>query len=282
MSEAVYTGTSEVRRLKDGKMFDPRGGWTITQRWKGSQTAINLLSETLLGVRFVITPSDDGGDFILEATTADIENQPTDVPLSDIWELDGNMLEKELWHLPWMRAEWDSIKDNRNGNPTGDPRLSSASCINWIRKNIEAFINGQEKTITLDPEERPLTYAELHQDCLAYGLHEEAFLKIIHLYAAGVKAFPVAQFVLKRTRTVASNFAAFNLPNIYDDVFKRRTTDSLSGAYPVPGALIFALPAGEWVKQTPSAKQVSATKWAISEEWWHADKWEPEIYGEPI
>lgn len=281
MSDPIYTGTNAARRLKDGKMFDPRTGWTITRRWKGSQAALDAIAitEGLLQNRFVITPSDDGGDFILESTAADIENQPPDVPLSDTWELDGNMLEKELWHLPWMIAEFDSIKDNRTGNPTGDPRLSSGSCINWIRKNIEAFIAGQEKTITLDPEERPLTYAELHQDCLAYGLHEEAFLKIIHLYAQGVKAFPVSQYVLKRTRIIATNYIG---KPILNDVFKRRTNESLVSAYPVPSALLFTLPVGEWQKQTPQVKQVTSAKWAISEEWWHADKWAPEIYGDLI
>lgn len=284
MSDLILTGTGEAQRLPDGRMFDPRSGWTVTRRWRGSKAKIDDLAvtEALLGNRIVITPPDDGGLFILESAFADIEAQPADLPLSDTWELDANTLEKELWNLPFMRVEFDSIKDNRQGNPTGDPRLSSGSCINWIRRAIEAFISGQEKIVTLDPEERPLTYAELHQDCLAYGLHEAAFLKIVHLYAQGVKAFPVPQYVLKRTRVVANNYSRSNLTDIYNDIFKRRTTSSLEAAEAIPNTIRFVIPQGEWVKQPPTMKQSSPTKWTLSEEWWHADKWEPEIYGELI
>jgi hypothetical protein len=278
MSE--YRGIDLVQG-HDRKSWHPRNGWVIGRPYTGSQTKIELAANAafLAGDPFDLNPGRNGDEWELVIYFGAEETQSPDAAISDTWELDGNELEKDLWELPWILDEFKSIKDNRQGNPTGDPRLASAACINWIRRNIEAWFRGESKMITLDPEERDLSFAELHQNCIAYGLHEDAFNKIVHLFGMGRKAFPVSQFVLRRTRVVANNFNKSNITNIYDDVFKRRLTSSLESAENIPATLRFALPAGEWVKRTPDMLQTTANKWTIREEWWHADKWDEEIYG---
>lgn len=262
-------------------MFDPRSGWTFTRRWKGSDAALVDIAtaEGLLGNRFVVTPADDGGDSILESTSIDEAQSPTE-PLSDTWDLDGNDLEKELWELPWVRDVFDSIRDDKTGNPTDSPLLVSNACINWIRKAIESFIRGDDKIKFVDGVESPFTYAYLIQSIDMLGGHGTDILyRLIAMYARGVKSFPVAQFVLKRTRVVADNYSE---KAEYDDIFKRRTTESLKAAYGIPATLIYFIPEGEWIKKTPSMKKTGVRKWTLTEEWWHADKWEVEIYGELI
>jgi len=265
----------------DRKAWNKRGGWTITRPFRGEQGQIEAAAAAAYaaGDSFEINPGPDGGPWELLIIYGAEETQSPNEPLSDTWELDGNTLEKELWELPFIRDEFNSIRDNRAGNPTGDPRLVSQACINWIRRNIEAWIRGDSKTITLDPEERDLTYAELRQNVLAYGFHEPAFNRLIHLLARGVKAFPVSQFVLRRTRIIANNFNVNNLKEIYSPVFKRWSTSTLKQREGIPSNIRFVLPEGEWVKQTPDIKQTTASKWTVTEEWWHADLWEEEIYG---
>lgn len=264
--------------------WTPRGGFTIGRPFRGSQTQIQKAQVAALAARdaFDLNPGVEGALWEIVIYFGADENQPADVPISDTWELDGNTLEKELWELPWVRAEFDSITDDRTGNPTGDPRLASAACINWIRRNIEAFIRGESKTTSLDPAEIDLTYANLISYGFSYGFHKDALIELVRLYGRGVKAFPVSQFVLRRTRVLAKNYDRGNLTDIYDDIFKRRTTSSLESSEAIPGDIRFIMPQGEWVKQTPDMLQTSATKWTLKEEWWHADKWEKEIYGDLV
>ncbi len=273
-----FTG-STIERLADGRMYDPRGGWTVTRRWRGTPSQVNdkAVTEALLGNRFAITPSDDGGFAVLESTAADIENQPADQPLSDTWELDANSLEKELWFLKWVKAVMDGVTDTQLSGVT----ITAAAARNWIRRAIESFISGTEKIKFVDGvEEFALTYDELVNHIFVLQPSAAEGLKpLIDIMAKGVKQFQVGQFVLKRTRVVARNYS---VKPIYDDVFKRRDSTSLKTHYSIPDALLFALPDGEWLKYEPTVKQTSATKWTISEEWYHADKWEPLIYGDLV
>jgi hypothetical protein len=284
MSE--YRGIDLIQEY-DRKSWNRRTGWVIGRPFTGSQIQIERAMELALlaGDTFEMNPGRDGAPWEIVIYYGADETQAPDQPLSDTWELVVNGLEKELWQLPFVRDGFTAIYDGVIAS--GLPEVTAIDCVNWVRKNIEVYLSGNtDKIKDLGGTEFDLTFQNLVDHISTTGVDKNAvavwITRIVRLYARGVKAFPLSQFVLKRTRVVANNFAKSNLDAIYNDIFKRRTTDSLKAAEAIPDAVRFELPAGEWVKNVITIKIMTANKWEISEEWWHADIWEKEIYGDPI
>jgi hypothetical protein len=84
-----------------------------------------------------------------------------------------------------------------------------------------------------------------------------------------VEAFPVSQYVLRKTLIVPSNT---NLRPALENVGKIfTTTNQLKTSESIPTTLLFVLPEGVWLKRTPTVQQITSDKWQALQEWWHAD-----------
>lgn len=282
MSE--YRGINLIQ-LPDKKSWSPRGGWIIGRPFQGSEAQITqaMFSAQAAGDAFDMNPGVDGSPWEITIFFGAEETQSPTEPLSDEWDLDGNTLEKELWELPFVRSGFIEIY---NLTAAAVDEGVAVDAMNWIRKNLEAYINGNAtKTKDLGGEEFDLTFNNLAARMatipgVSVDQAKAFILRIARLFARGVKAFPVSQFVLRRTRVLANNFSKAALDGIYEDVFKRRSTDSLKSKENIPDDIKFELPAGEWVKHTPDLMRSSSLKRTLKEEWWHADTWDEEIYGE--
>src|SRR5690242_10333120 len=120
--------------------WDPRSGRSVTYEWRGREQEIRRMQEIQegLGRRTSLRiPAFDGDAFVLNATAGASENQPPDEALSDIWELDGNSLEKSIWELPVVANEFDSIQGDTGGGVT------KTTAIAFIKRAIIAFVEGE-------------------------------------------------------------------------------------------------------------------------------------------
>jgi len=46
----------------------------------------------------------------------------------------------------------------------------------------------------------------------------------------------------------------------------------------IPTTINFELPTGWWLKRTPTVEQTAADKSTITQEYWHADAYDPFVY----
>ena len=99
---------------------------------------------------------------------------------------------------------------------------------------------------------------------------------LIKSLIAGVEAFPVSTYVLRRTITLPSNTA---LAPAFDYSNKIFTTASLVGyETTIPTNLRSALPVGYWQKKTPTAAQQSDGRWVYRVEYWWASEFDEFLY----
>lgn len=316
-SGPVYTGNlsnpsnvgvnSILIRGKDSQSWNPRTGFQITRPYWGEESEVNNVAfeAQSAGIPYsIMAPGPEGGMFRLDLIYSAEAAQPNNEPLTDTWEFDGNTLEKELWELPDVRSAMMSILYNLSGTKkSGGALIRAYGGQVWIKNNVEKYIKGDATfhqylaDDTISTTETALTFPALLEGVGRFidTRRQVAIQDLIALYLRGVKVFPVSQFVLRRTRSVLWNYIG---EVDYLDVFKALTRATLFAHNPtlnnLPNAFKLKIPGGTrlddtydpnggvWVKQTPSIKPATASKWNILEEWWHADHAELEIYGPPI
>lgn len=288
MSE--YRGIDLIQGF-DRKAWTRRNGWAIGRPFRGSQTKIEqaMLAAIVAGDAFEMTPGEDGAPWEIVIFFGSEETQATNEPLSDEWERLQNDLEKKLWILPFVRDGLIAIRDNAIslfGQDDGHDYLQ------WIKKTIDLYCQGENQRTqpdykTLAGDEFKITIKNIVENLTQVGVSDTAAFdwvsRISRLYARGVESFPVSTFALRRTRIVAANFDFNNLSDLDTDLLKIRSTSSLINAHPVPARFQKIIPTeGEWLKKVATVSMRGQLKDQVIEEWWHADSWEREIYGEPL
>lgn len=251
MSDFFGEGLSQ---LQSEFGFDPKTGDTEIKRWRGtpSQVASQFVVTKLLGLRSGVSEEDEGGYHILSVWYGATETQPPDVPLSDIWSLEGNQLEKSLWEL-------DKVQDQFDGWSTAD--------IVALKADVEQVLAGSGAVADILGGLPPGTDATVIEG-------------LIKALARGIESKSISQFVLKRVLTVVSTTS---IKPAYDGVNKVITTANLEagvdpGAPSIPSTLLFVLPDGYWLKQAPTVTRKTSTTWELTQEWWHADKYDTFVY----
>lgn len=243
----------------DVKIWDPRTGWTIRRPWRGTPSALanQQLALQIQGIRSEYEPAGpEGGYDTLFGIFGAEETQPIDQTVTDQWDLLGNMLEKDLWTHPKVKAMFDQLLE-----PPNDPEGIPTDTYIAYKQDIDALVAGSK------------TFADL-------AWWPDAFpntKKFVRALMRGVTSFPVSQYVLRNTRILASNYS---IRPVYTRVGKVMTTAQVQSIYNPPATLKFALPDGYWVEQTPNCEQ-DGDKWQLTREWWHADDYDPFIY-DPI
>jgi hypothetical protein len=265
-----------IIELKPDINFDPRTGYSIVRRWKGTEYQIDLLATfyEFRGFRVERNSSDNGGKSFLRVYFGALETWPVDQPLIDKWSKRGNDLEKRLWELPKVKAETNKV------TAVGDLAL--------LKSDVEALVTGRPND-AVDTDGNPIRVNGKTQKanltyilgrCTAIGMNATVLEGLIGAFARGEEAFLVSQCVL--TRTV---IAPFNTTIEADEtnVDKIFTTSGMKTLFPtIPNKIRNQMREGFWLKKTPTEDQTASDRITIEYEWWFAELYDTYIYGNPI
>lgn len=265
----IRAGSGGPVELESVRTWDPRTGWVITRRFRGQKEFLLAYeaAHKSAGAKTDWEPTDDGALAVLRATYGAEETQAPGEALSERWELVGNDLEKSLWELPKVVAELAKIVQD-----TARPMK-----IAMLKTNVERLSKGNSTLLDIngdeDKQDDPVPY--FLNIVLLMGLDPAVFLSLICTLASEVTSWTISQWVLRCTKVIANNStikpSLLNVGKVYG-------TEQLRTAELIPSTIKFDLPSGYWLKRTPTIEQTAADKWTISQEWWHADAYDPFIY----
>ena len=232
-----------IQRGNPERKWDAKRGWTTTEKLRGEYSSICAFAMQQLGAYSSINISpEEGGLASLTLTLdgADPAAPPKNpdpqsgapVPDSEIWEMKGNDLTKDVW----------SHKRLKNLNSTD---------YLWLRENVKT---AAEKG-TWYAIEAAITSGELK--------------KMFRLFMDGIENYSVAQYVLTRQLTTSgSSLGSF----VTKGENLQYTTQQIIADFGVPNGIRFTLPQGAWIMRTPTvnfdgAKWSNTVEWWHAEDW---------------
>ncbi len=244
---ATHTGTYNFISLTPRERWTPRGGRVSEPRTKMLNTSVASFTASLRsnGYAYEVEPLGES-PFSIVTTLAVQEDATETTVLADLWELDGNDLEKSIWELPKVKTEINKTTD-----------LTERSA---IRYNIEQFVRGEGTEGATTPA----------------NFDPEVYTALLKSLISGVESFPVSTYVLRRTITLPANTALAPAFDYSNQIFT--TTTLLNYETTIPGNLKNTLPAGYWQKKTPTAAQQSDGRWVYRVEYWWAEEFDEFLY----
>lgn len=265
----ITVGSSTVVELPSKFGYDPRLGDYKIRVFRGTEADIATLKAEfrLQGVKVETESDPDRHWWTLNAT---IGNDGDTDPLADSWELDGNDLDKSIWELPEIVEVTHAPID-----VTSPTAVEKATWWREFRAAVTAFVEGRRTIETDNGETVDLNMDRLISSGLLLGLDQAAVIVLVLSLLQGVEVFPVSQWVLKR-RTIVGRGARIKPSK--SNVNRIFTVEQLRTMEGLPESLPFDIPAGVWAKKTPKFPQIAADKWAIDQEYWHADSANPLIW----
>jgi hypothetical protein len=236
-----YFGVNDFTELPGEFQFDPRTGVKITQRFRGTPGPMAALVQGFRNSksRYMQTQAPNGGHWYAEAYLGAEATQPANQPLADLWDLDGNDIERTLWSHPKTQSMMASFYKNGAPSPTGIK----------FANNLQAVIDG-----TLSIDNFPF-----------YPTDPTYVLPFLDAMLNGQDAYYSSEWVLRRRLVIGLNSTIRPSQANINKVFP--TTESLQTLEEVPN-LPFDLPEGMWLKKSPHFQQIDADKWQILQEWW--------------
>lgn len=257
---AQHQGAYDSISLQPAQRWTPRGGFITNPRTKLLNGSVASFTASLRanGYAYEVEPLGESPYSIV--TTIAVEPDATaDTILNDLWELDGNDLEKDYWNAPKV-LEFLSV-----GNS-----LQKAD----VKRIVETFVRegGDIDDMTRDVA-RALTVGA--RDTLT--AEEDAVLNLIVAdLVAGTQSFAVAAYVLRRTVTVP---AGTTLAPSFGNANKIFTSAQLVATETtIPLNLRASLPDGYWQKKTPTASQQPDGRWVYRVEYWWAEEYSTMLY----
>lgn len=275
----TWIGTTNVSELAPLVVFDPRVGYNITRRWVGTPTAISGLQIVFDAQKrkHEVVRDDPGQNWEIHAFYGAQDTQPPSEPLANLWELTPNFIEKSLWTLPSVVAETSRIMAAND-----EFRIHF---MNLFRGALEGYVRGERDYVDADGviNHNGLTLSFLRETATDpnLGLAWEPFRNLIYLMIQGIESYQFSAYVLRHTLTVPSNTS---LTPSYANVGKQYSSTSLVGSESIPTAILGQIDslAGFWLKQTPSAQQITYDKFTLTQEFWWSQSYSTYIYGAPL
>lgn len=226
---------------------DGLGGW-VERIWEGPSALLGAFLTSTLPPGYSDYARDLDGEIvtvraIYPVGAADgVGDAETDGTVSDDWELDGNDLEKSLWQKPSVVAAFDSL-------------TSEEAAI--ARRVIEDLLSGEGT---------------------AYPANVELGLLATRL-VAGVEAWPVSQYVLRRTVTVRRNTSLSAIHTNVNRVFDYTGITAAEPSLAADGVIAASdLTHLHWLKRTPRVGNASKGLRLIVYEYWGAEEWDDWIH----
>lgn len=257
---AQHQGTYDSISLQPAQRWTPRGGFITNPRTKLLNGSVAAFTASLRanGYAYEVEPLGESPYSIV--TTIAVEPDATaDTILNDLWELDGNDLEKDYWSAPAVDA-WFGEMD----------LIQKAA----VRALVERWVREGG-----DPEDFRNEVAVAFAGGPSSGLsaQDEAILDlIVSDLAAGTQSYAIAAYVLRRTVTVP---AGTTLAPSFGNANKIFTSAQLvSVESTIPLNLRASLPDGYWQKKTPTASQQPDGRWVYRVEYWWAEEYSTMLY----
>jgi hypothetical protein len=257
---AQHQGTYDSISLQPAQRWTPRGGFVTNPRTKLLNASVASFTASLRanGYAYEVEPLGESPYSIV--TTLAVEPDATaDTILNDLWELDGNDLEKDYWSAPAVNA-W-----------LGDLNLTQ-------RANVRAIVERYVREGGKETEFRDDVSIALGGDGLPIvSPASDAILDlIVSDLVAGTQSFAVSAYVLRRSITVP---AGTNIGPSFSNANKIFTSAQLVSVEPtIPLNLRATLPDGYWQKKTPSASQQPDGRWVYRVEYWWAEEYSTMLY----
>lgn len=257
---AQHQGTYDSISLQPAQRWTPRGGFITNPRTKLLNGSVASFTASLRanGYAYEVEPIGESPYSIV--TTIAVEPDATaDTILNDLWELDGNDLEKDYWNAPKVK-EFLSV-----GNA-----LQKAD----VKRIVETFVReGGDVDDMIKEVARALTVGASN----TLSAEEDAILNLIVAdLVAGTQSFAVAAYVLRRTVTVP---AGTTLAPSFGNANKIFTSAQLVATETtIPLNLRASLPDGYWQKKTPTASQQPDGRWVYRVEYWWAEEYSTMLY----
>lgn len=291
MSLPAYTGVAIYPALNEIQAnwiavevgWDPRLGPTVTYEWRGRITEI-LLEEArhrALGRKTTRRLNDERTQWILHVTVGAEETQPADEELDDVWSLDWNMIEQDLWLDPRITAIYEALLTPNAASVDENESIRQ----NWARmvRDVNKYVEGEEKTIDSDGEEIALNADRIQVHTTAMGFTAAMETELVQFIDAKMRkadAQPTFGWVLKRTKLIHSGSTIRPNKDNVKRMFSKATLLASEGL--TDTEIIGALPDGYWLKLPSRTKRVSFDKWEIEQEYWHAERYAYWLYGAPL
>lgn len=237
--------------------WDPRTGDVVVRKWRGTPALVAQQAQLArnAGQRYEVSEEDEGGYHVLRVTYQSPGGADPDPsqPLADLWTLLGNQLEKSLWEI-------DKVQDQLE--------LLSSQDLVQFKADVDSVLRGD------------MVVSDVISGLSGTGVDTTIAEGLVKSLARGVESKSVSSYVLRRVLIVPYNST---LRPAYTGVNKIISTTNLQagsdpGATSIPTTLLFSLPSGYWLKQTPTVEQQSSGTWSITQEWWHADKYDSFVY----
>lgn len=257
---AQHQGTYDLISLQPAQRWTPRGGLISNPRTKMLHGTVAAFTANLRaqGYAYEVEPMGETPYSIVTTLAVD-PDATSDTILNDLWELDGNDLEKDYWSAPAVTEWLGSLDMTQRAN---------------IRAIVERYVREGGSQTDFENE-----VAGALAGGASTGLNPEDKVildKIVSDLAAGTQSYAVAAYVLRRTVTVPANTA---LGPSFANANKIFTQSQLFSAEPtIPLNLRATLPDGVWQKKTPQARQQPDGRWQYAVEYWWAEEYSTMLY----
>jgi hypothetical protein len=257
---AQHQGTYDSISLQPAQRWTPRGGFITNPRTKLLNGSVASFTASLRanGYAYEVEPLGESPYSIV--TTIAVEPDATaDTILNDLWELDGNDLEKDYWIAPAVKAWLAALDLTQRAN---------------VRAIVERYVRDGGDQSDFENE-----VAGALAGGAGTGLNpsDKAILDlIVSDLAAGTQSFAVSAYVLRRSitvpagTTIAPSFANAN------KIFTSAQLVSVETTIPIN--LRATLPDGYWQKKTPTASQQPDGRWVYRVEYWWAEEYSTMLY----
>lgn len=257
---AQHQGTYDAISLQPAQRWTPRGGFITNPRTKLLNTSVASFTASLRanGYAYEVEPLGESPYSIV--TTLAVEPDATsDTILNDLWELDGNDLEKDYWSAPAVEGWLAALDLTQRAN---------------VRAIVERYVREGGDQSDFENE-----VAGALAGGAGTGLNpsDKAILDlIVSDLAAGTQSYAIAAYVLRRSVTVP---AGTTLAPSFGNANKIFTSAQLVATETtIPLNLRVALPDGYWQKKTPTASQQPDGRWVYRVEYWWAEEYSTMLY----
>ena len=257
---AQHQGTYDSISLQPAQRWTPRGGFITNPRTKLLNGSVASFTASLRanGYAYEVEPLGESPYSIV--TTIAVEPDATaDTILNDLWELDGNDLEKDYWNA-------SAVKEFLSGATLLQRAI--------VRKTVEEYVRegGSESDLKRDVA-IALSFA---QNTILLPAEEAILELIVKDLVSGIQSYAEAAYVLRRTVTVP---AGTTLAPSFGNANKIFTSAQLVATETtIPLNLRASLPGGYWQKKTPTASQQPDGRWSYRVEYWWAEEYSTMLY----
>tara|TARA_E500000305_G_C4026081_1_gene241870 strand:- start:598 stop:1470 length:873 start_codon:yes stop_codon:yes gene_type:complete len=259
----IYVGNKiKVEQFSSGSINDASGASVVAGysnasiSYDGPTATLRL---TYSGTNFGATSSSTSN---LQPSASDIAG----ATLSNIWYLEGNDLEKDLFHLENMQA---IFKNTTNTN------------LSAFRKDWD--IATSDRT---NPDDVPFVDATRYTGTVN-GMNaaaQAAYVKNIYISALrGTEFFTVSQYVLRNIKVVPpTTNQSPEHANVGSQFTNALMTATSGNGQSVPAVMLSGISSGFWLKRTPSVEQTTEGNYQITKEFWYSEDYDTNIYGTAI